>query len=128
MTDIRGDAPTEAKKPSVHEGWEERFLGLEREGATAKQIAEAFGVTARTVSRWRTALNVRHAPPAVPRPESDRHLAWQMIQDGCPLSEVAETLNVSQHTLRRWFPGLRGWSRSQAGAHAALLRKYGRVA
>ncbi|QWY84638.1 helix-turn-helix DNA binding domain protein [Microbacterium phage Footloose] len=104
------------------------FLRCEQSGMTAAQIAERYGVTIRSVSRWRTRLGVNHLPPAYVRPPSDRALVERLLDEGCSFSEAARTVGVHRSTIVRWFPDREPWSKSEAGKFAAIVRRYGEAA
>ena len=104
------------------------FLRCEQSGMTAAQIAERYGVTIRTVTRWRTRLGVNHRPPAIMHPVSDRALVERLLDEGCSFLEAARTVGVDRSTVKRWFPDREPWSRSEVGRFAWLVRRYGEAA
>ena len=106
----------------------EEFIRLDRAGLSSRQIAEQMHVTMRTVTRWRTRLGVNRAPAQARTPDALRERARQMIQDGCSFQEAAETIGVRGETVRGWFPDIPAWTKSQAGAYAALVRRLNKVA
>ena len=57
-----------------------------------------------------------------PHPQEMKDAAEQLINDGASLREAARTIGVHHKTVSKWFPG-RGWSLSEAGKFAMLLRK-----
>lgn len=109
-------------KPTQNEGWEERFRSMERAGASLAQIADAFGVSTRSASRWRGKLGLRHEEPHQPRPQSDRDRAAALLDDGCSFEEVSRTLGVTAPTVRRWYPDRPAWTRQEVGTYAAQAR------
>lgn len=74
---------------------------------TAKAVAQHYDVTPRTIQRWRRAVGVAEPAPEHLSPE-DVARARAMLDDGCPYSEVAETVGRSANWLRRRFPGYTG--------------------
>lgn len=97
------------------------FKNLDAAGFSAAQIAERLKVSTRTVTRWRNSTGRSHTPPPTMRPESDREHARRLIDDGCSLTETAETVGVTPATIRRWFPDATGWSRRDVGLWRQML-------
>ncbi|MGN7977407.1 helix-turn-helix domain-containing protein [Microbacterium sp. 22195] len=120
--------PVDNRYPSLDPEWEAAFLGCEQERLSTTEIAVRFGVSTRTVTRWRTALNRNRKPAAVRRPESDHVLAKRLLDDGCSLAEVGRTVGVAPTTIHAWFPGVQGWTRVQSGEYAAMVRLGGMAA
>lgn len=114
--------PVDNRHPSMHEGWEEQFLSMERAGRSASEIAYAFGVSTRSVSRWRSAMRTTKMLPPTPRPKSDRDRVSALLDDGCSFSEAARTVGVSTATIRRWFPHRSAWTPTHSGEYAAMVR------
>lgn len=113
----------------------DRFLSRDRDGASARVLAAEFGVSTRTVLRWRARLEVQHGLPRdlLPngeraRPVADHERARMLLDDGCSLAETARTVGVSTKTLRNWFPDVRAWSKREAAEYARLMRHLGEVA
>lgn len=104
------------------------FEELEHAGMTAAQIATRMRVSVRTVSRWRTATGMNHQTPTVRTPDDVRDRARRMIETGCSFTDVADTIGVTAQTVRRWFPDLPAWSKSQAGSYGQLMRRFERIA
>ena len=96
---------------------------LHNMGLSAAQIAERAGCTARTVTRWRASEGLTQPGPVTVgvRVSAERLAAAErMLDDGAPYQEVARTLGMHQHTLRRHFPG-RQWTKHQSGVFAAMV-------
>lgn len=115
-------------KASLSPGWEERFRALDGEGRSLREIAAAFGVSTKSVSRWRSRLGLTKEPPAVPRPQSDRDRAAALLDDGCSFSEAARSLGVAPTTIARWFPDRKPWTPVQSGEFSSMIRWAGRGA
>lgn len=109
-------------KASLTPGWEERFRALDSEGRSLREIAAAFGVSTKSVSRWRNKLGLTKEPPAVARPQSDRDRAAALLDDGCSFSEAARSLGVAATTITRWFPDRQPWTRVQSGEFSSMIR------
>ena len=107
---------------------ERDFLACEQAGMSAREIAERFKVSTRTIVRWRTRAHLNHAQPSKPHPPGERELARRLIEDGCSFKEAAATVGVSWRTIRRWFPDAHAWTPTQVGEHAALMTRIGRMA
>jgi transposase-like protein len=45
-----------------------------------------------------------------------------LLQDGASMEEAARSVGISSHTVRRWFPDARPWTRAQVGEYAAMCR------
>lgn len=106
---------------------EDVFLWCEHSGMSAQQIAERFGVSSRTVVRWRNRMHLGHIPRHEPHPPEDREVARRLLDDGCSISETAKTVGVSRPTIRRWFPDATPWTKQQASQHAAFTRRMNRT-
>lgn len=98
----------------------ELFTRYDDLGWSAAEIAQALGVTPRTVVRWRTLTGRRHGSTIEPLPAVLRDRARALIEDGCSRSEVARTLGVTRTTVTRWFPEYPGWSQSEGGKFARM--------
>lgn len=96
--------------------WERynRFVQLDRAGWSAPRIAARLDVNVRTISRWRRREGTSQ-PTTAPYPERVWVRAEELLADGCPYIEVAETLGVSNTTVAAHFPG-HGWSKADAGS------------
>lgn len=79
---------------------------------TARAVARHYGVTTRTIQRWRGAVGVAR-PGWVHMTADELARAKAMLDDGCPYSEVAETIGRTAHQMRRRFPGYTGQTNSQ---------------
>lgn len=104
------------------------FLACERAGMSARQLAERFGVTDRTVQRWRNRLGVTHRPYIEKHPDSDRSMAEYLLDQGCSFLEAARTVGVSDMTIVRWFPDRKPWTKQECGEYAVMVRQLGRMA
>lgn len=82
----------------------DRVEELTRQGLGAAQIAHILGITDRTVIRCRVARGcIQDRRPVLTAEEL--RTAEQMLNDGCPYTEVAASIGRSAETLRRRFPG-----------------------
>lgn len=107
----------------------EKLLRLHRQGMTAPQIAAELKVDPRTVQRWRARLGVgQPVSPYVGKPVTPERLsaAEKLLADGASMNDVVATTHMSRHTLRNNFPNA-GWTRSQAGIHARLIRTLNQI-
>lgn len=93
--------------------WEE-FLLLP-EGVSLAESARRLGCDHRQVSRYRERAG-RAQSPARPHPVEHRELAARLIEDGCPIAEVARTVNAHHKTIRHWFPDAPAWTPQESGA------------
>lgn len=114
--------------------WEE-FLALP-DGLSLTEASKRLGCDPRQVSRYRRRAG-RAQPAVQPHPAEHRELAARLIEDGCPISEVARTVNATHKTIRHWFPDAPAWTPQEAGALRRALggfeglpanRRYGRKA
>lgn len=83
--------------------WDE-IARLTKAGRSIGEIADLTGCTRRTVSRVRNRL-LLSKPPSLPYSEEEKRLALALLEDGCPYTEVARTLNRSPQRLGEKFPG-----------------------
>lgn len=104
------------------------FLACDRAGMSARQLAERFGVTARTVQRWRKRLGVKHRQYVEKHPKSDRAMVEYLLDEGCSFTEAGRTIGVSDVTIRRWFPDRSAWTKQEVVEYAVLIRQFGKVA
>lgn len=104
------------------------FLACDRAGMSASQLSERFGVTARTVQRWRKRLGIKHRQYVEKHQDSDRNMAEYLLDEGCSFQETARTLGVSDMTIYRWFPDRKPWSKQECAEYAVLVRQMGRLA
>ena len=93
--------------------WAE-FLALPDDLSLA-EAARRLGCDPRQVSRYRERAG-RALPPAQPHSVEDRELAARLIEDGCPIAEVARTVNAHHKTIRHWFPDAPAWTPQESGA------------
>ena len=96
----------------------EKLVRLVNEGSTLSQIAEAMGVTERSVSRYKQILGLPRCQGG-PRPLPDgwKETAEALFEEGYCQQAVAELVGVSAGTVARHFPG-RGWNRAEVGRYA----------
>lgn len=61
---------------------------------------------------------------AANRPPTADELATaeRMLDDGASVREVERTLGRTRNSLKRYLAG-RGWTRSEAGKHSAMMRR-----
>lgn len=104
------------------------FKACDNAGMTAKQLAERFNLTPRSVTRWRRRLGISHTPPPVAHPESDKERARQLLDQGCSFAEAGRTVGVYGTTIRNWFPDRPAWTNRQSIEHAVLVRTFKDVA
>jgi transcriptional regulator with XRE-family HTH domain len=116
--------PVDNRYPSLDSEWLAEYLGCEQAGLTAAEIAARFGVTTRTVSRWRTRLDLNRMPAPVKRPASAHELAERLLDDGCSFEETARTVGVARKTIIRWFPNRQPWSKAQVGEYVGAIHHW----
>lgn len=78
----------------------ERVRALTEAGMSAPQIALELNIVERTVNRYRARAGVAQVPPRALTPEELRWL-HAVRAEGMPATWVAETIGVSQDTVRR---------------------------
>lgn len=100
----------------------ERFVELDTDDRSARQIAAILGVSQQTIHRWRVALGRRRAPATVPYSPEVRERALRLIEDGCSISEAARTVGAARPVVAGWFPDAPRYTKSQAGEASALAR------
>lgn len=93
-----------------------------RQGLPAHEIADRLHVSDRTIHRWRMRLGVGQPNNAHPWTAKEHRQVERMIADGCPLREIARTLNIPRSSLQRHYR-YRGWTPSQSGAWSAEQRR-----
>ena len=98
----------------------ERVQEMTRNGMTVIRIAEALGVTDRTVTRDRVALGIAN-PVAIHMTDHQRATARQLLNDGCSYNEAARTIGMGGQAVRRAFPG-HGWTRRQGAQWGLFVR------
>lgn len=69
------------------------------EGASEREIARAFGVTPRTVSRWMVSLGIREPRPVNRLTSQELERARLLSAEGMPLIWIAEDLDRAVPTL-----------------------------
>jgi DNA-binding NarL/FixJ family response regulator len=99
----------------------DRVAEMTRNGLTAPQIAEELRVTERTVVRDRVELGCAQ-PPRPKLTEDELRIAAEMLDDGCPYTEVAQTLGRSTTTMAARFPG-KGLTHAEMGMYNAARRR-----
>ena len=94
--------------PDIQEHQAERRNMVRRmtlDGMSALEIAAYLGCDKRTVYRDRQALKLSKPKPRHLTPDEIRR-ARELTEDGCPLHEVAETLNRSWSAVEKYCRGL----------------------
>lgn len=76
-----------------------------RPDLSQRDIARAMGVSVRQVQRGCRRILGPEKPPATPYSQEERARIIAMLEDGCPYTEVAETLGRSAPRLNKAFPG-----------------------
>jgi len=81
-----------------------RIAELVRQGLSNAQVAEAVGVSDRTVTRARKRMGIegRQCRRAT---ENEKSKALEMLEDGANYKEVGRTLGRSGSQIKTWFPG-----------------------
>lgn len=106
----------------------EKICRMADQGATLRQIAEAMGVTERSVSRYKQALGLTQCPSGNrPLPDGWKERAADLFDEGYSQQAVAELVGVSAGTVAHYFPG-RGWNRSEVGRYARQATALARIA
>jgi IS30 family transposase len=100
----------------------ERLTILVSEGRSIVQIAEAMGVTTRTISRHKRAIGLSQPKPPSRPLEEWAPTAAQLFAEGYSQLSVAELTGVCDQTVSRHFPG-HGWTKHQIGHYAAEVRR-----
>lgn len=70
------------------------------EGLGSRALAARFGVTTRTITRWRKMHGLSGQAPPVPMPPEKRERALVLLREGMPATWIAEDLNVNTETIR----------------------------
>ena len=99
----------------------EQVTAMTRQGMTADQIGAALGIAPRNVVRHRVAAGIAQ-PASVRVTDAQWQTAERMLDDGCPLAEIARTIGADSKTIATHFPG-RGWTKQQVGEWRAFMRK-----
>lgn len=95
------------------------FERVDASAVSTRAIAEHYGVCTRTITRWRDATG-RHRDRAPLLTAVELVQARQMLEEGCPLSEVAATLGRSYTAILRRFHEYAGrWT----GAEVRQIRE-----
>lgn len=95
---------------------------LVADGWTLPQLAEHYEVHVRTIGRIKTALGIAAQPPSHPMTPERLAKIRDMLDDGAPHAEIARTLHVDPHTIRKYFPGT-AWTKQQHAEHVSALRR-----
>lgn len=108
--------------PELRAEREARVKCLTEQGWPATEIAAVLKISTRTVVRYR---RVTGCSQPVGRHLTDDEIATagEMLDDGCPVQEVAKTLGVSAWAIAARYPG-RAWTRSQISAFGCLHRRF----
>lgn len=78
----------------------EKVRLLIRDGRSAKEIAAIIGVTERTVERDKRALGLpRTIAPEFTWTAKAYWLARNLVENGCPVNEIARTIGSSRHAV-----------------------------
>lgn len=94
---------------------------MTRRGYTAREIAQALGVTMRTVTRSRRRTGVSTSPRYW-MTDDEIAAARTLLEDGCSFAETARTLGRGASTIAAHFPG-RGWTQDQVVEYATWRRE-----
>ena len=107
----------------------EQFLELQSSGWSARQIAEAFGCTTRTVTRTRARLGLSNPHPAYSgRPLDSERLnkARALIEEGLSHNQISQMLGIRHETLVRHFPGTQ-WTPEEGGKYARMVHQLNQI-
>jgi DNA-binding CsgD family transcriptional regulator len=110
-----------ARRAVYGETWE-RIVALTKQGRTATEIADALGVTRRTVVRARRRAGIAQ-PVKPPLSDEERARARELLDDGASCTEVARTLGRNPKTILAHFPEY-AWDQQRIGEHLALVRRF----
>jgi DNA-binding CsgD family transcriptional regulator len=100
-----------------HDELIQRMVGR---GSTSRQIAEHLGVSTRVVQRRRVALGI--AESGGRRFTAEEHARiMDMIEDGCPIPEIARTIGRNPHVVLVTYRGMS--TAKPLGSRAYTLRK-----
>lgn len=102
----------------------ERIEALIRSGLTVAGVAEAAGVSRRTVIRARRRLGIQVRPPRAPLTAEELNLAKRLLEDGASYTEVGRTIGCRDMTVSKHLPGY-AWTKSMAGRHSMVIRGLG---
>jgi DNA-binding NarL/FixJ family response regulator len=89
-------------------------------GSKSRQIAEHLGISTREVQRRRVALGIAESGGRRFTAEEDARI-MEMIEDGCPIPEIARTLGRSPGSMLVSYRGLS--TARPLGSRAYKLRK-----
>lgn len=89
-------------------------------GKTNLELADYYGVSDRTIVRWKRRVGIPNGRGIELTPEVLDRMD-ELLRGGCSYKEVARTLHCSPDTVRVHFPG-RGWTSAQSGELARKVR------
>jgi IS30 family transposase len=115
MTRTRNTSPEEVARRHAS------IAALTRAGYTAPQIAEALGITTRTVQRARVRTGVAKPFCGIPLSEDEKQRAAEMLDDGASYKEVGRTLGRADTAIGRHFPGRSEWQRGSGHRYRELM-------
>ena len=98
----------------------ELFILKHNEGMTAKELASLFGVSKRTVQRWRERYGLAE-PCSVflngkPTQQERIQQFRDAAEDGWPLIEMVRTFNATPRTVKKYTGGYKGVTKREAGS------------
>lgn len=104
----------------------EKVRLLVADGRTNEDIAATMGISVRTVSADRRHLGVPNPRGEHRLTVSQKRLALNLLEDGCPYGEVARTLGIPREAVRWRWPGYGvGPGRLLSAYHARLAEELG---
>lgn len=107
--------------------WRRRqVVTLTKQGWTANEIANAIGITQRSVVRHRTKAGISQPGP---REFTGREVlrAIELLEDGASYCEVARTLGRDYKVVKKNVPGYPLWDKRKAAEAASLARAMRRI-
>lgn len=97
----------------------ELFILKHKEGMTAKKLARFFGVSTRTIHRWRERYGLAEQRSVFlngkPTQEERIQRIRDAAEDGWSLGEMARTFNVTAKTVKKYTGGYRGMTQQEMG-------------
>lgn len=103
-----------------------QFIREVEAGTPNPVLAERYGVTSRTINRWRMELGVNSTRSTRRFTEDEKATIYRLAEDGASLSEIARTVDSTQSVIRRMVPEA-AWSRKQVGQHISALNHFRKV-
>lgn len=92
---------------------------LQRRGSdTRASIAEEYGVHVRTIERIIKQQGIQSRPEHPKLTEDQLRRARILLEDECPITEIAATIGCTDYTLRKY--GLRSRSRGNGFMYAQI--------